>query len=382
MSHSPRLLVAISAHGLGHLGQAAPVCQALQRALPHLQLVVWSDLPTQTLQRRIPGAFQHIRQPCDIGFVMHDALRVDIPGSWAKYRAREAAWSAHLSIACDVVRNVKPDLVLSDVGELPLAAAQSLGIPDVAMSSLNWADLATHYFAELDDAHPVLSRLRHIYDHTCLAIRLTPGMPMRGRRECIVPPVAAISTQARPQLRAQIKSLLPPALRKRPLLLIGMGGIETSLPLATWPEQTEITFLVATQRQLSGNGLPEQGIINADWLQEASGLRFTDLLTASDAILCKPGYGTFTEAALAGIPLLYVPRTDWPEQEILLAWLHANTRCAALCTDDLMRGHLRSAFHALLSQPVSTTLPRNGADIAATEILRLLDARLSHALDN
>ena len=42
-------------------------------------------------------------------------------------------------------------------------------------------------------------------------------------------------------------------------------------------------------------------------------MNFADLLASSDALLCKPGYGSFVEAASCGVPVLYVARPDWPE---------------------------------------------------------------------
>jgi hypothetical protein len=47
-----------------------------------------------------------------------------------------------------------------------------------------------------------------------------------------------------------------------------------------------------------------------------------DLLRSVDAVIAKPGYGTFAEAACNATPLLYVRRQEWPEQDCLIEWLH------------------------------------------------------------
>ena len=366
------LLFAISAHGLGHLGQAAPVCQALHDLRPDLALTIWSALPTSAFNARIAAPFRHIHEACDIGFVMQDALHVDVSESWSRYAHRHAEWAATLSAACQIVRRIDPDLVISDVGEIPLAAAQQLGIPDVAMSSLNWADIAQHYFRDIDGAAPVISRLRDIYDHTCLALRLTPGMPMRGLEERIVPPVAEVSQQSRLLLRQKLMAHISATSRDRRILLIGMGGIDHPLPLSDWPTQTDSTLIVANQR-LPENGLPDRGVMNATTLQHRTGLRFNEILAASDVVICKPGYGTFTEAALAETAVLYVRRPEWPEQSVLINWLEAHARCAELPLTDLMQGHFKQAMMALSRQPKNSGIPSNGARIAAREILSLLD---------
>jgi hypothetical protein len=366
------LLFAISAHGLGHLGQAAPVCQALYTLRPDLPLTIWTAHPTAVLQRHITVPFRHVREACDIGFVMHDALHVDIAKSWSHYAQRHANWADHLSAACQIVQRVDPVLVISNVGEMPLAAAQHLGIPDIGMSSLNWADMAHHFFQNIDGAAPVISRLREIYDQSHLALRLTPGMPMRGLKMRTVPPVATVSHQTRAALRQKVLAHIVPASRDRPLLLIGMGGINHPLPLWDWPIQEAYTLIVANQ-SLPDQGLPERGVINATTLQHRTGLRFCDMMAASDVVICKPGYGTFAEAAMAETPLLYVRRPDWPEQNVLIDWLETHARCTELSLTDLMRGNFQQALNVLTGQPAKPHIARNGALIAARAILSLCD---------
>lgn len=366
----PRLLFAISAHGLGHLGQAAPVCNALCALRPNLELSLWSALRVGALRQRIHAPFTHIAQPCDIGFAMHDALHVDVAASWQHYRQRENDWPVHLENACAIVRAVQPDLIISDVGEMPLAAGQSLGIPTIAMSSLNWADMAYSYFADRPGSPEVLDRLNDIYDNSTLALRLSPGMPMRGREEQILPPVGAVSQLARHVFDQALHTTLP--YPDQPRLLISMGGIETALPLAHWPKQHALNLFVVNQKALPAPGDASRGIVNADTLRAQHGWNFCDLLAACDAIICKPGYGTFVEAALAGIPVLYVKRPDWPEQAALISWLHAQARCAELSLNDLLQGNFAEAVTQVLAQPHRPPLPRDGATIAARAILSLL----------
>lgn len=367
----PRLLVAISAHGLGHLGQAAPICNAIHALRPDIALSIWSALPVDTLRQRIHAPFTHIATPCDIGFIMHDAFHVDIEASWQRYIDRDQAWSTHLEAASRTVRAAQPDLIVSDAGEMPLAAGQALNIPTIAMSSLNWADMARAYFADLPGSAVVLDRLTAIYDNSTRALRLSPGMSMRGREEIILPPVGAVSTVPRHEIEQGIRDALPHPYQPR--ILIGMGGIETALPLDQWPLQNKLNLLVANQPTLAAQGDPVRGIVNADTLRVHHGWSFCDLLAGCDAVICKPGYGTFVEAALAGTPVLYVKRPDWPEQTALMRWLHEHTRCVELPIVDLHQGKFYEAVSALIAQPTRTLLPHDGASIAAQAILNLLN---------
>ncbi len=81
-----RLLADISAHGLGHLAQTAPVLNRLARLAPTLHLTVRSALPREHLGRRIDVSFDHVPEARDFGYVMHNAVDIDLPASAQRYR--------------------------------------------------------------------------------------------------------------------------------------------------------------------------------------------------------------------------------------------------------------------------------------------------------
>jgi hypothetical protein len=78
MRQPAHLFVDISAHGFGHLAQAAPVLNALSKRLPELRLTIRSGLPTDKLQARVTADFTHLQERSDFGYVMHDAVSLDL----------------------------------------------------------------------------------------------------------------------------------------------------------------------------------------------------------------------------------------------------------------------------------------------------------------
>jgi small subunit ribosomal protein S21 len=70
--------------------------------------------------------------------------------------------------------------------------------------------------------------------------------------------------------------------------------------------------------------------------------RVSDLLASVDAVITKPGYGTFVEAACAGTPILYLERDDWPETPHFAAWLAQHARAAALGREATAGGQISS----------------------------------------
>lgn len=359
------LFVDISSHGYGHLAQSAPVLNALMDSRP-LRLTVRSGLDEAHLARRIRHPFTHIHAASDFGFVMLDALNVDMQASAARYREAYSDWPQRVAGEAGFLKQLAPDLVLSNVSPLPLAGAAAAGIPAMAMCSLNWADLFAHYYAGSEWAAPIHAAMQQAYASARAFVRFTPGMEMPGLENVnVVGPVSAHTDRALHSSREQAASVLGLPLHKR-WLLLALGGIAHRLPVENWPELPGIQLLVP-----------------ADWHTAArpditpysdAQLPFAELFPHVDVVLSKPGYGTFVEAACCGLPVLYLQRPDWPEAACLEAWLHGNARAAVLAPEDGASGNLQGAIESLLGQVVP---PRPQADgIAQTLHLihRQLDA--------
>ena len=90
-----------------------------------------------------------------------------------------------------------------------------------------------------------------------------------------------------------------------------------------------------------------------------------DVVCSVDALITKPGYGSFVEAACNGIPILYVRRGDWPEEHYLVRWLPAQASCLELARRDLDRGELGEPLKSLWQQPLKLSVEPSGAAEAA-----------------
>ena len=82
-------------------------------------------------------------------------------------------------------------------------------------------------------------------------------------------------------------------------------------------------------------------------------MNFSDLLASSDALICKPGYGSFVEAASCGVPVLYVNRADWPEAPALIAWLQQHGLCREVSRDALEQGKIAEALEEIWNAPAT-----------------------------
>ena len=358
-SFSPHLFVDISSHGFGHLAQAAPVLNELARRLPRLRLTVRSGLPPELLRASVHGDFTHIAQRSDFGFVMLDAVRINAAATAAAYREQHAHWAQRVANEAGQLARLKPDLVLSDVAYLPLAGAAQASIRSLSMCSLNWADLFAHFFGAEAWAAPIYKEILGAYNSAECFLRLTPGMPMSElNRVKAIAPVAALGRDCRVLLREKL------ACRSdEKIVLIAFGGIDKQVPVEQWPRSLDVRWLVPQRWGV------DQGNVSSF---ETLGLAFPDLLRSVDAVLTKPGYGTFTEAACNGTPVLYLRRDDWPEQDFLIDWLKINARCVEIGETALERGQLQVALNALWLQSAPAAPLPTGAEEAARLISALL----------
>ncbi len=351
----PHLFVSISGHGYGHLAQTAPVLNCLHRLLPQLRLTVRSALPPALLRARIQAPFAHLTSASDLGMVMSSALDVLPLQSCLAYREFHADWNARVEGEAGLLRELAADLAFSNVDYLPLAGAQRAGIRNAALCSLNWFDIYRHYCGEDE----VAAQMHAGYAGADVFLRTTPGMDMQYLPNLqTVAPVAGIGVNRRDELNQYLHLS-----QEERLVLVSLGGIASRLPLEQWPRLEGVRWLVQASWQVRH---PDAIVL------ESLPLHFSDLLASCDALLCKPGYGSFVEAAASGVPVLYVSRADWPETPALNAWLQRHGICREVSRTMLERGELAAALDELWQSPRRAPILAEGAEQAALHLLRML----------
>lgn len=348
------LWLALSPHGYGHAAMTAPLVAELRRRRPGLRLTIQTALPRDFLETRY-GNFEYVAEIPDFGFRMRSPTEIDLAASAAGYDALHADFPGLVAGEAARLRAARPDLVLANVPYVTLAAAARAGIPAVAFSSLNWADMVAHY---LPDRAAILAEIRDSYAKAALFLRTNPAQPMS------LPDVKDIGTVARAgaNRRAEMAARLGLEQGRR-VGLIAYGGIDHRLPLQRWPA-VEGWFWLASQETI-----PRRNDM-AHW--KAAGLGFSDLSASVDLIVGKTGYGTFTEAGLTGTPVLYEARPDWPEAPALEHWLARHTRCLPAAPRDLLGDSLPVLLQKLFSLPPQQVARADGIAEGADAIEAVL----------
>jgi hypothetical protein len=329
-----RLYVAISHHGLGHLAQTAAVLSELHALAPDLEFMIRSALPKSVLDARLSMPFTHIDLASDCNLAMSDAIRVDVPASLDAYREFHVNWPDRVVTEARLLDALGVDMVYSNVGYLPLAAAQRVGLPNVALCSLNWADVFRAYLGKESDSVAIHAQMLAAYAGADIFLRPEPSMPMDDLGNTIsIPAIASVGCNRHDTELARLQ--LNPNYR---LVLIGMGGIRYRLPMENWPRSPGIDYLVPDEWQIRRPDV--HGFAD-------TGMSFADLLASSDALVTKPGYGSYVEAASAGLAVLTLARPDWPETVYLNDWLNKYARCMEIAETELLAGRLMARLERL-----------------------------------
>ncbi len=355
----PHLLVDVSHHGYGHISQTAPVVNALAQIIPSLKVTLRTTAPLAILRQRFECDFQHLPLAFDFGMTMANAVDVLVDESAANYRNFHTDWEGKVQREALAMQALAPDLLFANIPYLSLAAAQRAGVPAVGMCSLDWADIYQYYCVRDEASQKIHTQMVAAYNSAVCFLQPQPSMAMPDFENTrSVGPIAKVAANQRAKINAQL-----PSARTEKLVLVAMGGMEFRLPMEVWPPIDGVRWLVP-----SVWGIARDDVSGFDQL----GLSFSEVLASCDVVLTKPGYGTFTEAACAGIPVLFVARHDWPEEPFLVKWLLQHGVCVEVPRMALGKGHLDTHLQQLWAKSVPPMPQATGAHDAAVYLAKLI----------
>ncbi|MCX7172246.1 MAG: hypothetical protein NTY41_18745 [Proteobacteria bacterium] len=266
-----------------------------------------------------------------------------------------------MAFEAEFLRQRQVELVLSNVAYLPLAGAAQAGIPAVAMCSLNWADLFFHYFGKEPWSAAIHAQMQSAYAGADAFLRVTPGMAMPTLNNLrIIGPIAQVMAPQRAEIAGRLG--LPGAAR---WVLVGLGGIAHRLPVTHWPRLAGVRWLVPDHWQARRDDISSYD----------NSIDFAALLACADALITKTGYGSFAEATCQGVPVLYLPRPNWPEEACLVEWLGEHNRYARITPDEVSAGSFTCRLEEIWAAKRPPRPVPSGINQACAFVASLLRAR-------
>jgi hypothetical protein len=359
----PLIWCSISAHGFGHAAQVVPLLNELGRRVPNLRALLRTEVPAAVFEPRlsIPWELRPAQQ--DIGCVQDGPLNIDVAATWAAHRAFHADWDEKVRDEAKLIAAAAPNLVISDVAPLGIAAGAMAGCPTVGMSSLSWDVVLEALKDESNRTHiQIIKLIREAYAQAHQFLRLAPGLSLTAFRQLV--DIGPISEPAEPQ-PARLRAAMGAAEGDR-TVLVGFGGIPLKqLPLDRMEAMTGMRFVL--------DGSVPPGLSRVRPLADLS-LPFKTALASVDLILTKPGYGTIVEAVALGKPVVYVRRFNFADEQSLVEYLHRYGRGAELSREAFADGTWFPILEKMLqTAPPSVPAPAlTGASEAASLLTKYL----------
>lgn len=347
------ILYYISSHGYGHGARSCAICNQFS---PDVKLTIRSMLPEHFFQEELTRPFFYYPGQFDCGCVQSDSITVDIKKTLQTYMdiadknenllEREVQWCRENNVTG----------IVSDIPSFAFEVGYKTGVPSVAVSNFSWLDIYEPYLDAMPSFRPYLDKIVEQYHMADLLLALTPPNPMKCFSQRVdIPVVGRKGITRKDEIIARYGINKD---KKIGLTYTGDSGMD-SIPWKKLECFDEWEFI----------GLyPLPGYPANYHLVNKGDFLYQDISASVDLMISKIGYGLYSECLINGVPLLYVPRTNFAEYSVLekaiIEWGHGYP----LAYNDF---YTLKWDHVL--QKVKTTEPpekteSNGASVCACRI--------------
>ena len=300
----PTVYAAISSHGFGHATRTAAVLEHLGQHLPEVRLILATTSPDWLLRSYLNHPFEPRPVSLDVGVVQPDCLGVDREATRRAVLDLQEQSTHLITQEAAFCRREGVQLVYGDMSPLAPAIARTAGVPCLMAGNFGWDFIYADWGP---DFTPLIDWIRESYGQCDRLLRLPFCEPMGAF------PVQADAglTGGSPRhalepLRSQLRLEAPP----ERTVLITFGGLGLQqLPYARCSEHPDWTFL---SFDAQAPELPNLRRVGRDRL------RPVDVMPLCSRVICKPGYGTFSEAGRLGVPLVALTREEFAEAPLLM----------------------------------------------------------------
>ena len=191
-----------------------------------------------------------------------------------------------------IVNKINPDLIVSDISAIPFLVSKQVSVPSIAISNFSWFDV-------LNFLPPTeLTELRTAYDAADLAIQLPLGTPMNH-----------FDNKIKVGLVSRTSNLSKQQFNK----IFQMDGYKYSVVFALSGSNFRISYKKSKNvKVFTMNTKVEESLEHEDYTNLING---HDLVSNSDLVICKCGYGIISECLTSGIPFYYIVDDEHIEQK-------------------------------------------------------------------
>ena len=295
----------VTSHGFGHMNRSVAVINQVPADLP----VIIRSHPNL-----FPNWRERLVRPAELVPHVSDSGAVNPPGN-STATDGPASLALAAKVHAEAVRRIDEDAqwlrdhrvaaILCDAPAVPLLAARQAAIPGFLLANFTWADIYAPYArAAGDQSVRLVAELRHAYRQATAVFRTEPALRMSW-----LPRQISVGMVANPgrDRRQELRRVLGLSGRERLVYFyVGRYGQDD----LDWDR-----FRAYAKQGIHFVGYHPApvGPLENLHLMLAEEWCGSDLISSSDALVAKAGYGTACEAMACGTPMIYPPRKGFAE---------------------------------------------------------------------
>lgn len=359
-----KILYYISGHGLGHATREVAIMSSLLRKDPETQIFARTKVNESLFSKFPKDAFHHFYTSIDVGVVERDIFSQDIAATLEQYEKIIETKDSIVNRELTFCRNERIDLIVSDIPPLASEIGAAGNIPSIAIGNFSWDFIYEPYVNAYPRFKRVIEEIQSQYRKTNLLLRLPlhhemTAFPTQQDIPLAVRRPTAIGLNVRRKLG--LKDGDP-----RRIVLVALRT-QNTVPAAAIQRIVENReFILLSFTQLSDVSDENIRILGADWPQE----EFPNIVAGCDIVISKLGYGIVSECIAGKTGLMYIPRYDFAEYDILRSGMKNLLHSYLLPSSDFLQGNWGEHLRQFQQEPFQwTDVPLEGADAAADQIL-------------
>jgi hypothetical protein len=303
------ILFYISGHGYGHVVRTGEVIRALQRLRPDWRILARTQAPGHML----PDGAEVTASEFESGVVEREAgVVMDEQATLQQLKTFVARWDLLQAEEVRFARSRRPDLIVSDIPAMAGDVADGVGVPCIAIANFTWDWIYEPYREGL------LERLEQGYSKMRVLLRLPFHQPARLDVFPKIVDAPLIARKARLEAKTGNRVLLGSRAQ--------VSAAAMSTAAASAPEYEFVTPL--------------------------PGESFTEVLGSCDLVIAKLGFSMLAECIANNKPLLYPPRENFREEEILQQHVNQHFPALPIPLADFYAGNWGGYLRKLAGQPL------------------------------
>lgn len=354
----PTLYIAITNHGFGHATRTASVAATIQKLCPEVLLIMVTTAPRWLLECYIEGDFIHRPRAFDLGVVQADSLTMDKAATLEKLLEIKKNQNSIIAAEVNFIRQNRVNLVLADIPFLASRIAVAADVPCWMMSNFGWNFIYQDWgssFTEISDW------ISECYKKCDRLFRLPFHEPMSAFKN--ITDVGLIGGSPR-YSASEIRSIFKISTPVENTILLTFGGLGLQqIPyhnLQQYPDWQFITF------DKSAPDLPN--------LLKITDLKYrpVDIMPVCGRVVSKPGFGTFSEATLQGLPIVSMTRDDFAEAAFLLEGIANYNQHQILTPEEFFHGTWDFLTQTPQQPRQSQPIAKDGNEVIAHAVVNYL----------